>query len=144
MEQAISKVDACNYNELSKHTPIFNAKTLGTSISVYLKPEVARDLDLYQLDDISTDTVEVPVTGFVTRTNVCWFDILTSILDRTPGHHIYRMSLINKRNTQETVFQYFAYIIQDDNPNKPYVYMDKTNSSLSGCSHCCMCNANKQ
>lgn len=53
-----------------------------------------------------------------------WIEIESKVLDTKPGLHIYMLKWINKV-TLDVHLQYFSYSIQTDNPEKPYIYMDR-------------------
>jgi len=140
MNYPVCRIDACSHDQLSKHTPVLNKATIDYFIWIYLDPELCRDLHIFQVEDITAESVELPVTGFIERTSSCWLKITSSILDQSPGQHVCKISMVN-RITHDVVNQYFSYIIQDDNPDKPYVYMNVENAS--GCQSCCQCCNNK-
>ncbi len=64
-------------------------------------------------------------SDYVTRDeNRPWIDIQSSILDVTAGQHTYRMTF-NRLGEKLSATCWFSYIIQDNNPEKPYIYMDR-------------------
>jgi hypothetical protein len=72
---------------------------------------------------------EVDFTDFVTRDeNRPWIDIQSSILDTAAGQHTYRMAFA-KEGVKLTATCWFSYIIQDNNPEKRYIYMDRSEDS---------------
>ncbi len=52
-----------------------------------------------------------------------WYRITSSALNVHPGQHIYRMHMVNTV-TDDVTSVLFSYILQDDHPDKPYIYMD--------------------
>ena len=56
-----------------------------------------------------------------------WVDFLFKDLDLAPGKHIYRISLARIYKGSEVKDVFFSYTIQDDSPNKPYMYIDREN-----------------
>lgn len=58
-----------------------------------------------------------------------WIRVLTSALDKTPGLHVYEIELVNKF-TNDVAKLYFNYIVQDDDPPKPYNYMNELRKYL--------------
>ena len=57
-----------------------------------------------------------------------WVDIDSTILDLTVGQHTYRMTFA-KPDCKLKATCWFSYIIQDNNPEKPYIYMKRDEDS---------------
>lgn len=134
MEYDVQKLIASKPEDVPKNTLIFNKSQLEDVTHVYMSPELARDFKMFQIHELTNSGIvelEVPENVKMIRN---WVDIKTSVLNQKPGQHSYRISLFNK-DTHDTVSVYFSYIIQDDNPDKPYVYMDGSNN----CNRCCKC-----
>lgn len=53
-----------------------------------------------------------------------WLIADSEIFNVTAGQHMYRFKFIDNRINAETDL-YLTYIIQDDNPDKPYIYMNR-------------------
>lgn len=53
-----------------------------------------------------------------------WLIADSEIFSVTAGQHMYRFKFIDSRINAETDL-YLTYIIQDDNPDKPYIYMNR-------------------
>ena len=122
MSNIVCKVDACKYDQLSKHTPVFNLNQFEYFLYVYLSPDSCKGLQLFQLDEITKCSRELPVVGNVVRENNCWLKINSNILNKKSGQHLYKLHLIDTVS-HEISYLFFSYIIQDDNPDKPYIYM---------------------
>jgi hypothetical protein len=53
-----------------------------------------------------------------------WIDIKSTALNMDVGHHVYKLHFRQKyTNVLSNLF--FAYTIQNDNPEKPYIYMNR-------------------
>ena len=75
-------------------------------------------------EDTSEELTEVPLS-YIQSTNCHpYIDILSEGLNTEVGQHDYMLRYVDCF-TGDIVPLYFSYIIQDDNPNKPYIYMDK-------------------
>ncbi|MBO4542802.1 MAG: hypothetical protein J5725_06415 [Bacteroidales bacterium] len=57
-----------------------------------------------------------------------WIDIDSTILDTTAGQHTYRMTF-SKEGVNLKATCWFSYTIQDNNPEKPYIYMERDEDS---------------
>lgn len=135
-EYPVNILEACIYKELPKHTKVWNRNTLEYHTWIHLPIELCRSHELFQLDEISKVVTEVDFKDKIKREcNKPWYDIITDLLNTDAGQHIYKMSFIN-RLTDDISCLYFSYIIQDDNPDKPYIYMDRDNSDVNSCNNC--------
>lgn len=82
------------------------------------------EFQLYQMDEV-TDKGCVQVNLDVQHEcGRVWYQLPFEQLNQSPGHHKYRMRFVQTQ-TGLTVSLYFAYILQDDNPEKPYIYMKR-------------------
>lgn len=134
MNYPVLTLDACERADLPKHSKIWATDELQPRVNVYLTPDIVRGFSTYQIDEITDGSVaEIPAAdSFKQDRN--WIDIDTSNLNISPGYHLYRLSLINT-STQDIIYLYFAYTIQDSNPDKSYVYM-KENCKCTNCPAC--------
>lgn len=121
MEYPVFKLNACKYEDLNKNTPVFNKNAFEYFLYVYIEPELARNFQLFQVDELGDTLVEVPLS-FNIKKERNWVKILFSVLNQTPGQHIYKISMIGGCSN-DVMSLYFSYIVQDDNPDKSYVYM---------------------
>ena len=118
-------LNACSYDDIHMNTKILNNSVIGSTLIIHLPFESnSHELEIFDIVEISGHSTEsIDISGHVNRT--CgrpWIDIDTCILNLMIGQHIYRCSFINIHNHNiENI--YFSYIVQDDNPEKPYVYM---------------------
>lgn len=133
MNQPTVKINSCPYGRLNENTPVFNLNQIEHDIFIYLEPEICRPLQLFQMDNIdSTESKEISLSGFVEREGTCWLRIKSEILDLNGGQHVYKLSFVDSI-TNDVVPLFFSYIIQDDNPEKPYVYMKEGSTSTVYC-----------
>ena len=58
--------------------------------------------------------------------NMClcraWIDVPVTSLDLSTGYHLYTVQLVNI-HTNDIANLYFSYTIQNDEPEKPYLYL---------------------
>lgn len=124
-------LESCSYKDIPSNSLVLNSDELPYYLLVHLPDGIALDYRLYQLDEIGVHSKEIPFTGFVH--SCCgrpWYKITSAILNKTPGQHIYRMSLTNP-STEDIIYLYFSYILQTNNPDKPYYYMDSSDCCCS-------------
>ena len=110
---------------------MYNSKDISEIVCVKLPPQMPRDMDLIEIYNLNASE-ELDFTDKTTRDeHRPWIDISSDILDLTAGQHVYRMTFA-KPDCKLNATCWFSYIVQDNNPEKPYLYMDRTsNTSLS-------------
>ena len=116
---------ACEYDKININTKVFNKDALASGVWVNL-PAYFSSFALSKIIDISKqkyEEVEFDADTVMQDYPHPWVRIDTSILDLVSGMHIYKLVFepIPKNGMSDAV--YIAYIIQDDNPETPYVYM---------------------
>lgn len=141
MKIPVFSTEACLYDNLNDNCKIFNSSELEYYLWIKLPSDITRDCELYQIDEILDKPKVLDWQGFVCREeNHPWLRFTFGILKQCIGMHIYRLHFINKY-TNDVFSLYFSYIIQNDNPKKPYVYMNTC--CTGGCysdSTCNKCN----
>lgn len=125
MEYPVCKINACRYNEISCNTPVINKNSLDSYIWIRVPSEISREFVLFQVDELVPEYKEFSFFHVIDKEcNKPWFKITSEYLNLDPGQHVYKMSFVN-RITNDTCSLYFSYIIQDDSPDKPYIYMKR-------------------
>ena len=123
MRIPLFSLNACSFNELQHHTKIFNISTIEYFLWIRLPIHQIRDCELFQVDECQPKKRELCWLNFIERDHQKpWLRITFGILSKDVGMHIYKLSFINKY-TNDVVPVYFSYIIQNDNPEKSYIYM---------------------
>lgn len=87
------------------------------------------DLQLLKFDnginiDIKEDPEEIKLPLFDMDLIRPWIDIPTNLLNTSVGIHTYILRFKNKL-TSDILLLSFRYAIQDDDPDKPYIYMNR-------------------
>ena len=121
----IQALEACNYQDLPKNTLVINKLNLEYFLWVHI-PRFANDFELFQVDEIMPNNGElIKFRYFMKREyKKPWIRITSKILNTEVGQHIYRLHFVHEF-TKDVISLYFSYIIQDDNPCKPYIYMNR-------------------
>lgn len=128
----VFKLEAVPKKSLPSYTPIWNSDELEYYLWVHVPPYVGREFCLYKIEEMSEPTIEHPIQDFVHWDNGRpWFRFYTDKLNRFPGLHIYKLSLVHRR-TDDVMSLFFGYVIQCDHPPKPYKYMER--DGKCGCS----------
>lgn len=121
----IMMLEACKYDDLAKHTKVFNKNELEYHLWIYLNPEDVRDAYFDSAKEIGPDADNSRIyPDTFTRESQCWIRANTDWLSASPGKHTFKLSMID-RFTDTDFSLYVSFYIQDDNPEKPYVYMHK-------------------
>lgn len=119
--------------ELASQTCIFSECQIESVLYVRVPYQICTQYDLLNITQVS-DSVNTPIDTdeYVTYLRYRpWIDIVSSALDMTPGHHMYRIQF-KQRYTNIPTSLFFAYTIQSDNPEKPYIYMEEHTESEGG------------
>lgn len=117
----IIKLESCKYEDMSKFTSVFNINQFNDIIWIHIP-----DSDSKYLTDISIrEMYQSDFIQYSRELSYPWMYINSSELNKSPGQHIYEIKLKDSRYLEGNCYLYFSYIIQDDNPDKPYIYMDR-------------------
>lgn len=122
-------LEACRYEDLAKYSKVFNLSTLDYHLWIYLNPETVRQTYFNRAFEIGPDADNSRIfpDTFV-RESQCWIRVNMQYLNLKPGKHTIKLEFVERYD--DTDFSlYISYIIQDDNPEKPYVYMKPDGAS---------------
>lgn len=122
-QDKIMSLEASTYANLAKHNKVFNKSAIEYHLWIYLDPSDVRDAFFLGAKEIGphADNSKLFPDTFV-REGQCWIRANTEYLDLVAGTHIIKLSFVD-RFTDTDFSLFVSYIIQDDNPEKPYVYM---------------------
>lgn len=120
-------VFSLNADYIQKYTPpVVRKYEVEYYLYVHIPEELCKLYKLFQVDSIAPKHCTLPMNQLIQQE--CfkpWIRINTAVLDLSIGLHTYKLSMVNTL-TNDVVSIYFGYIIQDDDPDKPYVYMKST------------------
>lgn len=116
----VSKCIAGSYEDISAHSTIYNVNSISSVMWVQL-PELAKNFLIDSIGQIQPQSTASLDLTEVTQENI-WITIPTSIMDITSGQKIYKIHLTHSQ-LEDSMTLYFSYTVQDDNPDKSYVYM---------------------
>lgn len=127
-EDKATTLQSCRYEDLAKHSKVFNLSTLDYHLWIYMNPEAVRDAYFYKAEEIGPDADNSKIFEDTFIREGIWLRVNMQYLNLKPGKHTYRLMFVERYS--DTDFSlYFSYIIQDDNPEKPYVYMKEDGAS---------------
>lgn len=108
------------------HSPVFNKHELEYYLYIHIPVKISRYYELFQLDQLNPNYQSIKIPGFVHREpRKPWIRVITKALNTDIGLHTFRISMVN-RLTNDVVSLYCGYIIQDDFPDRDYIYMTHT------------------
>lgn len=125
MKCPMCNLTAVCYNDLSSHTPVINKSTIDHFMWIYIPCDVVVDHQLFAIDSILPNKEPIDFLDRVYQE--CrrpWLRVESALLDLSPGKHIYKISFVNWY-THDVQSLYVSYVIQDDDPDKPYIYMKR-------------------
>lgn len=121
----VKHLSACRKFELPANTKVFNKNSVPYYMIIEVPYFVEHDLRFVGVyEDKSTGLEEVPLACIQRSTCHPYLDIMCDVLNMNVGQHEYQIHYIDPF-TKNVIVLYFAYIIQDDNPDTPYVYMNR-------------------
>lgn len=123
-------IQSCHMEGLSSNTNVFNIQNFANTICVKLPDNFPRDFELIGMYNLETNS-GVDFEDYVEHIMYKpWVDIQRSILSTEIGQHTYRLDFM-QQGFSMCATCWFSYIIQDNNPEKPYVYMNREDSDSS-------------
>lgn len=124
-QDKVMSLNACTYKDLPSNSRVFNSKTLDYYMWIYLNPEDVRGCQFVKAEEITYGSASqdfYPDT--FSRESQCWIRVTTHFIDTSIGNHIIRLYFVESVTGTEFSL-YVSYYIQDDNPEKPYVYINE-------------------
>lgn len=123
-------IQSCHMCNLSSNTNVFNIQNFADTICVKLPDDFPRDFELIGMYNLETNS-GVDFEDYVEHIMYKpWVDIQKSILSTEIGQHIYRLDFM-QHGFSMCATCWFSYIIQDDHPETPYIYMKRDDSEDS-------------
>lgn len=136
-ESYVFKLDATSYDKVYSTNKIFNLDAVEYYLWIKLPTALSCDYKLLNIIQIEKSNrcdgsccikckneQEIPHDYYHRERNV-WIQIIFPALDQDIGKHIYRMEFLTP--FEDVISFYFSYIIQNDHPDQPYIYMGKPN-----------------
>lgn len=118
-----------SHNDALAHTRVFNIKDIQEYMWLQIPAVLSPYIDLTGVVNMQVADGALPdFTEKITREGRnCWLKIDSTLFDTSIGLHFYRFDFHNP-TTDEVIPLYFAYSLQNDDPEKPYIYMDRSES----------------
>lgn len=120
------------YEHAASNSVVLNVNQLEHFTWLELPHDIGKFLSLYNIQEFNTSngSVDIEYTDKVTRDCLKpWLRIETALLNTECGFHMYKFQFVDTR-TSDAISLYFAYNLQNDNPDKTsYIYMKNRNAS---------------
>lgn len=130
-------IDLKPHNHVFENVKVFNKNTVEYFIYLHIPENLARDCELYEIEDLDHVDVLIEFRDLVQRhCRKPWLRVESRLLDLSCGQHTYRFGFVNTV-TDDVFSLYISYCIQDDNPDKPYIYMDGKEDNDDGICNIC-------
>lgn len=126
------RTKAVKKSDLASNTPLINVDEIEYFLWIEVPNDIFRDYRLVDVAELGENITPYCILKYTQYAGGPWYKVDTSMLNKRPGYHRYCMKMVNI-HTDDVVSIFFAYILQDDSPEKPYKYME--NSQTQGC--CC-------
>lgn len=121
----VFSLDACLVDKINMHTKIFNKSKLEYYLWIHIPEKISNTCQFFQVNEMCPNPVESRFfKHFEHESGKPWVKVVTKVLNTEVGMHTYQLLFVNKL-TNDVVTLYISYIIQDDNPDKPYIYMNR-------------------
>lgn len=127
MGYPVFQLNAVPHKDVASASKVFSLQEVEYFLFIRVAPDFARNFELYQVDEIRDEAEFVcPKYLWEHDPGRMWYRFHSKMLNLETGYHTYRLSFVNTF-THDTSLLYIAYVIQNNNPKKPYMYMDKEN-----------------
>lgn len=115
------------YEDAIKNVKIVNINQLDYYTYIRIPEYMNINQQLYSITEVNTSTLSEPVDlyAYIQRDYLRpWLKIQTDMFNLMVGFHMYKFAFVDTE-TNDTTCLYFIYHIQNDNPEKPYIYMNR-------------------
>jgi hypothetical protein len=118
-------VELLPYRESLEHIVTLTPSQLDYKLWLEIPNNIAKDLTLTEVKYLGLTPTTVDIETNITRDSVRpWLVFNQTAINKTPGFHM--LEFIFRNNTINTYQSlYFCYMSQVDNPEKPYIYMER-------------------
>lgn len=120
----VDYLQACKWENLNKSNPTWNRSAIDCYIYIQVPAEVLVNCALYQVYELTSEGCKEAPEGAIVRDVNCWLKGTSSLMNMTAGLHTYKLSFVD-RITNVSFDLFINYTVQDDNPDKPYIYMKR-------------------
>lgn len=111
-----------DYDDAIRNALYLNKQTLGDKFYCKIPLYMEQEVEFVSVCEITHEDIAAEYIS-VSENNP-WIDISTEAMNLSAGSHLYQFAFRDTR-FGEMMYLYLYYNLQDDNPDKPYIYMDR-------------------
>ena len=112
------------YTQLVEDTEI----TISEYLWLMIPKEIAKYLTLRLIREIGPENINYDISQSERDSKNPWIKIPAATINLSPGFHMYEF-IFDNIELDVTQTYYFCYQLQLDNPDKPYVYMNRSGNN---------------
>lgn len=117
-----------SYQESIANLKTFNIEKFSWNFWLEIPKDIAKDLTLMEVKELGLNPKDIDILTNVTRDSVRpWLVFNPDGLNKDPGFHMLQFAFRNNKTETYQLF-YFSYMAQVDDPVKPYIYMERTDT----------------
>lgn len=116
-----------SYDEAISHAIVLNKRDLIDLFSFEIPHLLSKGLSLVNVRESDSD-VMIDSSNITDKSPLPWIDILSSAMNQEIGAHTYTFKFIDSIVGSD-VNLFAAYIIRYNDPEKPYIYMNRSEES---------------
>lgn len=127
MNHEYNRFDLYPYYDALSNTAVINKNGIEFYIWLKLPDDTCNQLSLFEVIDFNytSGPKSIDFSAKLFRENHRpWIRLESSMLNLDVGYHIFRFRFVDI-DLDDYISFYFSYVIQDDNPDKPYMYMTR-------------------
>ena len=110
------------------NSTVINEDDMFDSFCFEVPHRLIQNVSLLHVRDIETNT-EIEASSIDDKSPKPWIDIQTSALETKIGVHTYSFTFLNTLIGHRMCL-YASYIIRSNHPDKPYIYMDRSEENV--------------
>ena len=127
MNHEYNRFDLYPYYDSLSNTTVINKNGIEFYIWLKLPDDTCNQLSLFEVIDFNYASGPKNIdfsTKLFRENHRPWIRLESSMLNLDVGYHIFRFRFVDI-DLDDYISFYFSYVVQDDNPDKPYMYMTR-------------------
>lgn len=131
MEYPISYLECVTSRDAApKVNKIIRSDEVGRKLIIHLPEDVPiQGTSLYNIEAVVPEVGPIYFDCKHMPCDCCgqdrpWLYLPSQLFDFSVGYHLYRLSFLVEK-TRDMFYCYISYTLQDSDPEKPYIYMNK-------------------
>lgn len=113
------------YQESVSEGRCINVAEVSDDIYIKYPPSTSARLELSSVSQIGGKSGTIEPTEFTQDGKTVWLKTDKANLDMSIGFHVYRFRFYDTE-LLANIDYYISYFVQDDDPEKPYIYMKRS------------------